>query len=418
MRAFVRLLVGSGASLALFGCPKPERQSAPASSSAAAAAARADTSAPSPVATPRSTAASDAGALDRAARQRFAGHVARGRKHADASQWADAVRAFEAAVAIDPGDARAQSELGWAAFNAGDLSTARRATQVAVTAASDRVVKAQSLYNAGRIAEASDDPAAAERAYRQSLSLRPSDAVEKRLASLGAGRGGSDLTSTGTTCVKAASIADLCTCIVDEVRASRGRAEGGTCGERAEPRLAGTNFVLLHHAIGPAPEAEWTFAAAKVEGGYLVAAEIEHAENPGAFGITETSKLGGVEVRKIGDKRVVIFKAEHSHHRMNQVGGDDESEARTVQTFCLADRASRPCPLAAPLVTTYLHERLDLQPIDDFPDEVRRTLASLPVRKKTRVEATLGPDLVVDVVLKEGRADDLPRGLLGRHSLR
>lgn len=415
MGAVVRLVVCSTVSVTLLGCPRSERPGAPSASSSASSAA------PSHVASTaaRATASvgADAGAVDRASRQRFAALLARGRKHAEARQWGDAVRAFEAAVAIDPGDARAQSELGWAAFNAGDLATAKRATQIAVTAASDRSLKAQSLYNAGRIAEASDDAAAAERAYRESLTLRPSDVVEKRLAGLGSGKGAIELARTGTSCVKASSLADLCRCIVDEGRANRGRAEGGACGERPEPRLAGTNFVLVHHATGPAPDEEWTFAVAKVEGGYLVAAEIEHAHNPGAYGITEASKLAGVDVRRVGDKRIVVFKAEHSHDRTNQIGGDQVSETRNVHTFCVAEKASRPCPIAVPVATTYLHERLDLQPIDDFPDDVKRELAALPVRKKTRVDATLGPDLVVDVVLKEGRADDLPRGLLGRHSL-
>jgi len=43
-----------------------------------------------------------------------------GRKLARAKKWGEAVTAFEAALAVVPMDSRALSELGWAAFQAGD----------------------------------------------------------------------------------------------------------------------------------------------------------------------------------------------------------------------------------------------------------------------------------------------------------
>jgi TolA-binding protein len=44
--------------------------------------------------------------------------------------------------------------LGWAAFQAGDYDKAREANASAIRAASGRAVKAASLYNLGRVAEA------------------------------------------------------------------------------------------------------------------------------------------------------------------------------------------------------------------------------------------------------------------------
>jgi hypothetical protein len=97
-----------------------------------------------------------------------------------------AVQAFERAVAARPDDAGALSELGWAAFLAGDLARASDATQRAVAAAKESNQKAAALYNLGRISEQKGDKAKAADSYRQSLALRPNATVEARLKSLSA----------------------------------------------------------------------------------------------------------------------------------------------------------------------------------------------------------------------------------------
>jgi tetratricopeptide (TPR) repeat protein len=112
--------------------------------------------------------------------------LARGRALARAEDWPGAIGAFEAAVAADPGDARARSELGWAALHGGDLALAERASEDAIARATGKV-KAAALYNLGRVHEARGDRVAAGAAYRASLALRPSATVAKRLAELARG---------------------------------------------------------------------------------------------------------------------------------------------------------------------------------------------------------------------------------------
>ncbi len=108
----------------------------------------------------------------------------RGRQAVSESAFVDAVTQFEAALRARPNDPVALSELGFAALQAGDLARARTATESALATTKDRALLAASLYNLGRIAEATDDRNAAVAAYRRSLTLRKSAEVTGRLAAL------------------------------------------------------------------------------------------------------------------------------------------------------------------------------------------------------------------------------------------
>ncbi|MBL9008766.1 MAG: tetratricopeptide repeat protein, partial [Myxococcales bacterium] len=107
-----------------------------------------------------------------------------GRQSVSESAFVDAVTQFEAALRARPNDPVALSELGWAALQAGDLARARAATENALATTKDRALLAASLYNLGRIAEATDDRNAAMAAYRRSLTLRKSAEVTARLAAI------------------------------------------------------------------------------------------------------------------------------------------------------------------------------------------------------------------------------------------
>ncbi len=108
----------------------------------------------------------------------------RGRKLADKGDYDGAIAAFREALAATPADARALSELGWAAFQKGDLALADDATEKSIAAATDAKLRAASLYNRGRIAEARKDSKHAIAAYEASLELRQSAVVAGRLAAL------------------------------------------------------------------------------------------------------------------------------------------------------------------------------------------------------------------------------------------
>jgi tetratricopeptide (TPR) repeat protein len=133
--------------------------------------------APAEAATPPAVATPPAG---------YGAELARGRQLARAKQWADAVVAFEAALAARPLDPTALTELGWAAFNAGDLDKARRVSrQVTDADVTDAGVLARALYNLGRVEEASNHAHEAIELYQQSLRVRPDRTVRGRLAGLG-----------------------------------------------------------------------------------------------------------------------------------------------------------------------------------------------------------------------------------------
>lgn len=108
----------------------------------------------------------------------------RGRAADKRGDHAAAVTAFGQALAAAPADPRADSELGWAAFRAGDLPRALRATQESIAGTTEPAVRAASLYNLGRIFEAQKQPGPAADAYRQSLSLRENPTVRARLVAL------------------------------------------------------------------------------------------------------------------------------------------------------------------------------------------------------------------------------------------
>jgi tetratricopeptide (TPR) repeat protein len=108
----------------------------------------------------------------------------RGRKAVSEGAYPDAITAFETALRARPADPVALSELGWAAFLAGDMMRARSTTNQALTLAKDRSLRAACLYNLGRIAEGNGDPKAAIEAYRGSVQLRKNAEVNGRLAAL------------------------------------------------------------------------------------------------------------------------------------------------------------------------------------------------------------------------------------------
>lgn len=117
-------------------------------------------------------------------RRTYKRHLQAGRKRGDGKDWPAAIAEFESALRAIPGDARALSELGWAAYQAGDMERAQAANKQAVARTDDVKLKAASLYNLGRIAEDQNQPEQAMAWYRQSQELRPRDAVKARIDKL------------------------------------------------------------------------------------------------------------------------------------------------------------------------------------------------------------------------------------------
>ena len=108
-----------------------------------------------------------------------------GRKLSQAGQWKEAAQALDRARALDPDDVIVLSELGWAELNAADLTASQATSEHALSVAKEPRLRAQVLYNLGRVAEANGDRDTAKKRYEESLALRASRAVQSRLESLG-----------------------------------------------------------------------------------------------------------------------------------------------------------------------------------------------------------------------------------------
>ncbi len=158
--------------LAVAGCKKEPPAPAPAPAKAAAAQPKAE----APIAKPRQ--------LSREEARRFRAAMADGRKLGRAGDHAGAVAAFDRALAVQPDDPGALSELGWEAFLGRSLDRAEAATRRAVAAATEPRLKAASLYNLGRVLEERGRRDAAAAAYAESLHARPSRTVREQLAKI------------------------------------------------------------------------------------------------------------------------------------------------------------------------------------------------------------------------------------------
>jgi tetratricopeptide (TPR) repeat protein len=110
-------------------------------------------------------------------------HLARGRVHAKAKRWPQAIAELEAALAAKPDSVAVAAELGWALFQSQAYERAA-AVMAPFEAAASSPQHAALYYNVGRVAEARGDLEAAKQAYRRSLNQRENPSVRARLRAL------------------------------------------------------------------------------------------------------------------------------------------------------------------------------------------------------------------------------------------
>ncbi len=102
-----------------------------------------------------------------------------GRKKARAHDYAGAIAAFDAAIAADATMARAWGERCYARLLDGQFAGAKKDCDQALKLGDKPRFKASVHYNLGLIAEKQGKTAAAKKAYRASLDLRPNEEVQK-----------------------------------------------------------------------------------------------------------------------------------------------------------------------------------------------------------------------------------------------
>jgi tetratricopeptide (TPR) repeat protein len=398
-RAWIALL------LVPLACGGKKKHAAPAPAPAAAAAAAPDAA---PAAPPPPT---------KEARRAYRQHLAAGRKHGAASEWGEAVVDFDAALAAVPHDARALSELAWAAFNSGDFDKARRAGRESVAATREPRLKASSLYNLGRVEEATARKEQAARLYRESLALRPSATVEARLAGLG-----QEFEELGAAdalpCTAPRAEAELCTCLGAYVDAwSKGDDAMGAC--ESLPVAGLPDWRVVHVQLEQ--DTETVLLAARGPTGWSVVTKVADVFDPGAFGITEDWKLLSMRSRALGDHTIVELTSEHTRLDNDLAAGESQSEDTTLYTICVVGAAGAPttCPLQAPIRQREATDPLDFGdgPDDPEPGAPPPPKPPAPTRRSAELRVDLTPDGGANVRLVKGKSDDSLRVVLGPHRL-
>jgi hypothetical protein len=359
--------------------------------------------------------------ISKDARAAYAKHLSAGRALAKDGRFGEASEELSRALSILPHDARALTDLGWTAFQSGDLARSFRASAEASRVATDPETKARALYNLGRAREARGERPEAEDLYRESLSLRSNDTVAARLVDLDAGTRARPK-ETELPCQKTASLEDLCSCLVAEVSDATLSPEelaARTCEITAPPKLPLARARVLHLATS-SMESTY-YLALSVPGGFRVAADLAHVYQPGMFGIEEELSIEDSTEQLLGG--VKTLRVVVRHDRRDSDTGIDEGETASwsTMTICVLDGDKHhgvACPVQAPLRSEYKRMRLGTMP-DDEIDEATRALMTpgLPIVRSSGFEVSIDKDGTATVVLVSGKASPEERAALGPHKL-
>lgn len=112
--------------------------------------------------------------------------LAQGRKLQGKKQYADAIKQFEAGLAIAADDPTLLAELGWTAYLAKDLAKAEAMTKQSLAHQGEPSVRGAALYNLGLIRLDRGDKPGAIASFSESLRARPNGVVRAALAKLDA----------------------------------------------------------------------------------------------------------------------------------------------------------------------------------------------------------------------------------------
>ena len=123
-------------------------------------------------------------AEEKAALKKMAAELRRGRGLAGKGKHAEAIAAYDRALAAVPDEPRVLLELGVELRATGDLARAEDVSRKVAKPGGDPALRAPALFNLGRIFEDKKDKDGAVAAYRESLRLRENRFVRERLFAL------------------------------------------------------------------------------------------------------------------------------------------------------------------------------------------------------------------------------------------
>lgn len=349
-------------------------------------------------------------------RREYAARLRKGRAHAKAKRWGEAVSEFEAALAAVPMDERALSELGWAAFQAGDHEKAEKANADSVRVSSRPELKAASLYNLGRVAEARGDADRAAALYADSLVLRPNKTVVKRLVALGKPAPKSDPAAQGgeVPCTAPVAGPDLvCGCLKKMESYEQDfpiECTIGSVGQADDLRIASVTLGLGSHSF---------FLAQNGPKGWSVIGSLGDLYEGGVAGVFNEREEVVVEEKTIGGARILWYEWRDSGHDSDM--GIDEEESHEDVNLALAvlggAKEEPAVRMIIPLVRIYDRDRMGVADDTELVDVADMRTPGLPIHHEARLKVEIKPDGMVSIVLARGKADDFIKGYLGTRRL-
>jgi tetratricopeptide (TPR) repeat protein len=322
-----------------------------------------------------------------------------GRKKARAKDYAGALADYDRALAIAPDDGRVLAEVGYAALLGGDLARATDANKRALKSVHDKNLRAQILYNAGRVAEAKNDKDAARAAYAESLALRENAEVRKRLESVGGAA------PPAMPCTAGASTPEtLCTCLVaPDVVLPHDPSEPMECRVLPESLQLGTPRLSILR-VGTQRENEVHYLLLARDGGILrPVAELGTDFEPGAFGVHDSATIGKGEVRPAGKRSVVVVASTQNDVDMNLAGLEACTNQEKRETVCALGEGER----LTRCVTVTMEREGGCGPgVEPDPDDAdaKEMLASVDKSAWGKTKATSTWSVAEDgtLVVKEG----------------
>lgn len=360
----------------------------------------------------------DAGAPTPSARAQALRDLDAGRRLSRAKEWSAALAAFDRALAVMPDDARVLSEVGWAAFQANELTRAEAANARALANANEPLVRAPILYNAGRVAEARGRPDAARKAYRESLALRDNAEVKKRLAGLPVDAGPDEDDDAVARLGCRGSFADiraLCKCF--EAAQTKDDAlmvpsfAKFTCGRVASKSLGDGRLGVVDVGSGPEEPGERQHLLVMREGTktrWLAVLGTDY--EPGAFGVHNSAGAKDGEARTVNGHAVAVVRSVQDDFDSNMAGLEACTFKANYETVCaLSDvPGETKCTPRIPLeAASACGPNPDLNPkeLDENAraalDDLKKTATASSVRTSWK----LSDDGKVNVTVLEGKRD-------------
>lgn len=372
-----------------------------------------------PASAPAATRPASAPTVTKQQRRAYRRGLFRGRALAGERRWGEAAVHFEAALQAIPGDARALSELSWAAVQAGDYARARAAAVESVRLARDPRTRAASYYNAGRAAEGLGDRTAALRAYALSLASRQSVTVAERLQQLGKQRGDAPRPEA-PPCREPRALDELCLCLRKATAAMAAGVDATFTPACATERSGAPVDVKVLRVDVSSNESNY-YVALQRAGGWAVIGDLGYLYRGGMAGVLNELVVRKVEERRVGPARVLWIETEESHRDLDlAIDEVDHGSSRTV-TLCAVSapgRASPTCMRGVAVASTRTRERLGEMKDDEIDEDARRLMTpGLPITSSRELAVALAEDGTVTVTLVKGVADEETKKLLGPRRL-